>query len=255
MTDHENTRTFKTAYSKVMKPDNKNWGIVIQDIQLTKQNIDNAYAADVKKYIEYKRIKYDADKKKQTEADKNDDDNEPKKKKTTKKTKINAIAKPPSKLSDISKDELKTMYVYQSAYLISKYFFRMTDGSFRVYMKMPRGEYEFKEYDWINFRSVWGSYLQDSVLSWFMNDNPIRYHEVCRTDKGRIFFEDGLYCINKFKGQQYTYISTDNFDDAIIDKTNIFLEFMKDVICCGSDDQYQYLCKWIGNVCRGNKND
>lgn len=249
MTELEKTRTFKSTYSKVIKPDNKNWGIIVQDIQLTKEKIDNAFDADVKRYIEYRRMQYADDKKKKTKAAVNDD------KKESKKKKKKDDDKPPTKLADLSKDELKSMYVYQSAYLISKYFFRMYDGSFRVYMKMSGNEYEFKEYDWLSFRSVWGSYLKDSVLSWFMNDNPIRYHEVCRTDKGRIFFEDGLYCINQFKGHKYKYISTDNFNDTTIDKANIFLEFMKDVICCGSDDQYQYLCKWIGNVCRGNKND
>ena len=256
MTEHEKTRTFKSAYSKVIKPDNKNWGIVVQDIQLTKRNIDAAYEADVKRYIEYKRLQYANNKKKNNEADENENDNaddDQKKKKKTKKKVIDD--KPPSKLSDLSKDELKSMHVYQSAYLISKYFFRMVDGSFRVHMKNSRDTFEFKEYDFISFRSVWGSYLQESVLSWFMNENPLRYYEVCRTDKGRIFFEDDLYCINKFKGQQYKYIGTDNFNDAIIDKANIFLEFMKDIICNGNENQYVYLCKWIGNICHGNKND
>lgn len=251
MSESENSRTFKSVYSKVIKPDHKNWGIVVQDIPLTTQNIDSAFKADVDRYIEYKRKQYaqdkakeEKDKEKKTNKKKKDDDDE-------KKEKQKII----SKMSDIPKDELKNIPVYQSAYLVSKYFFRMYDGSFRVYMETPGNGYDFKEYEFKPFASVWGSYLSSPVMNWFMGINPIRYHEVCRTDKGRIFKEDNLYCINKFKGQKYKYKSTEEFDKKIQEKANIFLEFMKDIVCSGKDDQYEYVCKWIGNICHGKKND
>jgi len=45
------------------------------------------------------------------------------------------------------------------------------------------------------------------------------------------------------------------FDNSIKTKAKIFLDFMLEVLCNKDESVYNHLSKWIGNMCKGNKND
>ena len=47
----------------------------------------------------------------------------------------------------------------------------------------------------------------------------------------------------------------DSFSDDIKSKVEIFLAYMKDVLCSGNELHYAYILKWYSVVCKGKKND
>ena len=52
-----------------------------------------------------------------------------------------------------------------------------------------------------------------------------------------------------------TYKPFKDFDESIQTKAKIFLDYMFEILCNKDKVMQKYLNQWIGNLCRGNKND
>ena len=168
------------------------------------------------------------------------------------------VVKNKTDVKDLTDKEMSNIYPKASILYISKYCFPMVDGSYRVWMSVPYGQYDYVEFNEKSFKTVYGSKFSSSVSSWFFSKNRNLYHEVCDTSKPRMYSIDGNHCLNTFKGFKYKYVkdvTEKNISEESKEHANIFLNFMKDVLCSGNEEQFKYLSKWIGNILRGNKND
>lgn len=135
-----------------------------------------------------------------------------------------------------------------SKYLIDQYCYIATDGSIRVWR--PDMD-DFMIYDKKKFDIVYGNKFSRRVQKWFFEENEKIYDVICDIHKPRI----GKTFINTFKGFMYETKDITDFNEKVIESGKLFLTFIKEVICSNKVDQYEYVCKWIGNMLNGNKND
>lgn len=210
----------------------------LQKLPFLIENIQSSWESDKVNYCEANRTKANSFK----------DENE--RKKFVKDNKTN--------VKDLTKNDMMLIHPKSSIYYITKYCFPMIDGSYRVWMPTIDGDYDFVEYTEKSFKTVYSSKFSPALSTWFYTKNRDVYYEVCETSKPRIFIRKDIKCINTFKGFKYKYIKNiecKKITPEMKEHAQIFLDFMKDVLCSGNQEQYLYLCKWIGNVLRGNKND
>ena len=71
------------------------------------------------------------------------------------------------------------------------------------------------------------------------------------------FIDDiGYNCINLCKGFLHKEKKDYNeYSDEIKNNVQIMLDHILNVLCSKSKDQYEYILKWLSNVCKGNKNN
>lgn len=67
-----------------------------------------------------------------------------------------------------------------------------------------------------------------------------------------VFYDD---CINLCPSMLHKYLKFEEHSEKAKRGAILMLKHIKDVICSSDPKQYEFLCKWIGNMLRGNKND
>jgi len=66
-----------------------------------------------------------------------------------------------------------------------------------------------------------------------------------------IFYDDKInLCPQLPTPKPYNDIKND-----VKQKVELFLSYIKDILASGDENVYQYIIKWISNMCKGNKND
>lgn len=108
----------------------------------------------------------------------------------------------------------------------------------------------FITYKPIDFRNFIGNVILKGILIWF-ESNTKRYIEVIDPEKPLIFDNK----LNSYKRLMHTYTPNKEFDRKTMQYGQIFLDYIKEVLCSGKQEHYEFIEKWIGNVCRGKKND
>lgn len=128
---------------------------------------------------------------------------------------------------------------------ITKFFVPLTTGE---HCLLENGVYVVKETATI--KSVYFNRFGKKLSEFYFHEfNKIRT-PVYKLNKPLLFDENVNLC-----PQLPTHKPYSDFDVIIKNKCKIFLDYMFDVLCNKRDDVMAHLCKWIANMCKGNKND
>lgn len=150
------------------------------------------------------------------------------------------------KVDDLKKTDYAKVSFKKTKEYISNNCFIMYDGTYRVWSGEHYDYYESK-----SFGNSYGNYFHPYVKDWFFKVHPDRFKEVTEVNRPRKY-DDKL---NLFPGFKHEYKDRSSDSDAIKEKADIFLEYMLEVLCSGKRNHYDFLCKWIGAMVKGEKND
>lgn len=132
--------------------------------------------------------------------------------------------------------------------------FILDNGDYLVLRQDKDSGYEIYNKDTLN-----STYLNRAKQ--FFDINLIKYFYETKIDVKNIVVEINkpfLYDnkINLSPPLKWTYNKEyKNIDENIKNKVNIFLNYLKEVICSNNEEQYNFLLKWLSNMVRGNRND
>ena len=94
-----------------------------------------------------------------------------------------------------------------------------------------------------------------SLSSWFQTIKTI-YRPVVNLNAPSVYNEYGINYINLSK--QFLFKTTkpySMFSNETKANSQLFLTYMKEVLCSNNDEHYMYLLKWVSNMIKGEKND
>ena len=132
---------------------------------------------------------------------------------------------------------------------VNKYFYLCTNGDYYFWNAQQK---QFVIHNKDTITTVYLNAFPDEVKSWFIKGNTARYTIVCDTHKALVEGSN----INMFKGLKYDDVQTyESFSEKTKDKVELFLSYIKDVLCDNDDVVYKYILKWLSNMIKGNKND
>jgi hypothetical protein len=130
---------------------------------------------------------------------------------------------------------------------ITRYFVPLSNGTHAMYID---GQYVIREDQEI--KRTYFNRMSKELSNYYFNEyTDIR--TVAYDLNKPLFYDDK---INLCPNMLYTYDA--KFIETITNDTrtslNFFLDYMKDILCSGNEDSYNYLLKWIANMLHGNKN-
>lgn len=127
----------------------------------------------------------------------------------------------------------------------TKYFFPLSNGS---HCMLKDGQYEIIQDDIIT--KLYLTKCGKKIKEYYREDFKEIKTPVYKLGKP-VFFEDKInLCPQLPTPKPYK-----DFTQAIKDKVDIYLSYMKEVMSSSNEEVYQYLLKWNANMCKGNKND
>jgi hypothetical protein len=141
--------------------------------------------------------------------------------------------------------KIKTLNFEQQKIYISKYFIPLTNGA---HCRLLNNKYDIIDKQILN----------DTYLNRCDKKLKKYYHEEIDELKSPVFElnKPVFYDSNiNLCPQLPTYKPYKDFDDNLKSKVEIFLSFMKEVLCNQNIAIYDHLLKWISNMSKGNKND
>lgn len=130
---------------------------------------------------------------------------------------------------------------------IDTYFFITNTGAFYFY---DHNELRFQELQQKDLNSVYFNRLPETIKRYFYHESFKIYKCVMDVTKPIIFDNN----INLFFGFIHQVKPFSTYSDAIKNKVNLYINFMKEVLASGDDDVLEYLLNWCSNVVKGNKN-
>ena len=137
------------------------------------------------------------------------------------------------------------LYHGQPKEYIKRSIYPLTNGSHLLF--------ENNEYQIIETKVLQGKLnrLPTELSKFYFNELKQEYSITINT---RPQILQGSY-INLFGGFKNTVKSYNDFSDEIKNGVSTMLDFIKTVLCSGNENTFNYMQKWIANMCRGNKND
>lgn len=129
---------------------------------------------------------------------------------------------------------------------ISKYFIPLSNG---MHAFLNNGKYELIDHNTI--KHTYFDRMSKSLSDFYFKKNiDIRTVEY---EFGKpVLHDDKLNLCPKLKHSRQSYAT---FSDEDKSKVEIMLNYIKEVLCSGNENHYNYLLKWIANMVNGNKND
>jgi len=128
---------------------------------------------------------------------------------------------------------------------VSQYFYPLETAE---HMFFNGKSFELKQEEAI--RKAYLNRFPDEVATHYLKKTRILYKRVCELNKPKIYDK----CINQCGSMKHTYKPYKEFTQDIKDKVELILNFYKEVWVSGDEDNYQFIIKWISNMCKGNKN-
>ena len=156
---------------------------------------------------------------------------------------------------------IKENKIKESKEYICSYFCKIDNPTIYIYYKWSKEE---KSLIQMNKNDLLDSYLTKNLVNenfdafrWFTVDLFTSFYIKSNIHKETIFIDsDGYNCINMCKGFLHkTKKPYANYSKDIRNKVQIMLDHIKNILCSKDEEQYNYVMKWISNVCRGNKNN
>ena len=141
--------------------------------------------------------------------------------------------------------KIKTLNYEEQKSYISKYFIPLTNGA---HCRLLNGKYDIIDKTILN-----DTYLNrcDKKLKNYYHTEIDELKTVVFEINKPVFYESNI----NLCPQLPTYKPYKDFTDDIKSKVEIFLSFIKEVLCNQNMIIYNYLLKWLSNLSKGNKND
>ena len=141
--------------------------------------------------------------------------------------------------------KIKTLNYEEQKNYISKYFIPLTNGA---HCRLLNGKYDIIDKTILN-----DTYLNrcDKKLKNYYHTEIDELKTVVFEINKPVFYESNI----NLCPQLPTYKPYKDFTDDIKSKVEIFLSFIKEVLCNQNMIIYNYLLKWLSNLSKGNKND
>lgn len=130
---------------------------------------------------------------------------------------------------------------------IQKYFYPLSDGTFMFFDFIHN---KFVNYDKACLQITYFNKLPKPVQQWFFSENPDIYYRGFKIDNNRIYEKNGAKFINEFPG--FKHVERDITDDEQ-KGIEVVWNHVKNVLCSGDEELYQYTRKWFSHVANGRK--
>ncbi len=128
---------------------------------------------------------------------------------------------------------------------ITKYFVPLSTGS---HCMLKESEYHMITDETLN--KVYLKRCGKKLKDYYCEDYTDIKTPVYKLNKP-LFYDDKINLCPKLPiAKPYKQFSQD-----IKNKVNIFLDYIKEIVASNNEDMYDYILKWISNMCKGNKND
>lgn len=148
----------------------------------------------------------------------------------------------------VGKNTIRTVTEDCKSYM-GKYFFLTNVGNYYFW---EAGSQDFFVHSKESIKEVYLNRLPSEVSFWFFKENTAIFSVVNEVNKPRLFDNK----INMFYGFKYPSMKKyGEYSEETQDKVNLYLSYIKEVLCSYNEDSYQYIVKWLANMCQGNKND
>lgn len=134
---------------------------------------------------------------------------------------------------------------------IVKYFYQTSTNVFLFYEVETN---KFTQYRKDDIKSVYFNKLGDYAWKWF-NQNGNVYKVDTTINSPKVFKKNNQFYVN-FSGTMKHKITQKycDFNDDIKKRCEIFLAYIKEILAT-SEEQYNYILKWISVMCKGQKNN
>lgn len=134
---------------------------------------------------------------------------------------------------------------------LQKFFFPTLEGNHFIWNGVDNC---FKNYSKEMIRDVYLNRLPKDLQTWYFKENVVLYDVV--SDIFKPLIDQPKRIINLCQGLKHKAPKKYNdFPDKVKQNVQVFLNYMKDVLCNGDDKSLTYISKWVSNMCKGRKND
>jgi hypothetical protein len=136
-------------------------------------------------------------------------------------------------------------YLYRKG----KYFFLTNVGNY-YFWSADQGEFVIHSKE--SIKEVYINRLPEEVSFWFFKENTLIYSVVNEVNKPRLYDNK----INMFFGFKYPNMKQySEYSQVARNGVELYLSYIKEVLCSFNEDSFKYIVKWLANMCQGHKND
>jgi hypothetical protein len=129
---------------------------------------------------------------------------------------------------------------------VDKYFIPLTDGNHALYVN---GKYEIYD-DTVIKKTYFKRMSSELNIYYFQDKTDLR--TITYDINKPVLFDNYLNLCPKIL---QTYKKVDEFSSETHEKLNIILSYIKNTLCSGKHDTYEFLIKWLSNMIHGNRNE
>ena len=141
--------------------------------------------------------------------------------------------------------KIKTLNYEEQKNYISKYFIPLTNGA---HCRLLNGKYDIIDKTILN--DTYLNRCDKKLKNYYHTEIDELRTPVFEINKP-VFYESNI----NLCPQLPIFKPYKDFTDSIKSKVEIFLSFVKEVLCNNNLEIYNYLLKWLSNLSKGNKND
>jgi len=132
---------------------------------------------------------------------------------------------------------------------MGQYFYACNSGNHYVWDAQDN---TFINYTKDQLKDVFLNRFPEAVKNWYLFQNTTIYKVVNKINKPRVYDDK----INMFYGFKYPEVKPyANYPDEIKAKVEIFLTYVKEVLCSGNEVEYKHTLKWSRICAKGYKNE
>jgi hypothetical protein len=141
--------------------------------------------------------------------------------------------------------KVKNFSLKKAKLYIDKYFIPLTDGNHAFYVN---GKYEI--YEDAVIKKTYFKRMSSELNKYYFQEK-IDLRTITYNINKPVLFDNYLnLCPNIIQ----TYKKVDEFSTETHEKLNIILAYIKETLCSGKIDSYEFLIKWLSNMIHGNRN-
>ena len=131
---------------------------------------------------------------------------------------------------------------------VSKFFYATSEGTYFMW------DADTQIFDIMDTKkeNMYFNKMPESIKKWILKDNKKVFKVTCSLTDPRV--SEQTLKINMCKSWKHHNVKKYADYKKLHSKVNVFLTYMKKVLCSDNEDHYDYLIKWIANMCQGHKN-
>lgn len=132
---------------------------------------------------------------------------------------------------------------------IAQYFFQSINDNYYFWNAENK---QFVLHSKETMKNVYFSKLPDEINIYFFKERTTLYEVVSEVNKPRLYDNK----INLFQGFKHENVKPyAEYSKKIRKAVELYLSYMKEVLCSNDQASFEYILKWTANMCKGKKND